>query len=198
MNLVIFDLDGVLIDAQPIHRETFERALEEVAPSLAIRARSYRPTLEGRPTRVKLRILGVSEEHHERIFRRKQDLTLAAAREYGFDVVRADLVARLRARGVSVACYTNSIRETAAMFLDSAGVKVDFLLTNEDVTNPKPDPEGYLKVMARFGARPDQTVIVEDSDVGLAAAEASGAQVVAVRGVKEVGMDLFQGVRFAR
>ena len=54
------------------------------------------------------------------------------------------------------------------------------MLTSEDVTRNKPDPEGYRAAMAHFGVTPAQTMIFEDSGPGLAAAQASGAAVFRV------------------
>ena len=56
----------------------------------------------------------------------------------------------------------------------------DLILTGEDVTKSKPDPEGYLKAMEHFGVTPAETMIFEDSALGLAAAQASGATVFKV------------------
>lgn len=56
----------------------------------------------------------------------------------------------------------------------------DLILTSEDVTKSKPDPEGYLKAMEHFGVTPAETMIFEDSGPGLAAALASGAAVFKV------------------
>ena len=51
----------------------------------------------------------------------------------------------------------------------------DLVLTHDDIIHSKPDPEGFLKAMAHFGALPEDTIIFEDSDVGLEAAKRSGA-----------------------
>lgn len=51
----------------------------------------------------------------------------------------------------------------------------DLVLTHDDITKSKPDPEGFLKAMEYFGAKPEDTIIFEDSTVGLEAAERSGA-----------------------
>ena len=62
--------------------------------------------------------------------------------------------------------------------LDGAGLTefIDFTLSNEDIERPKPDPEVYFAAFERLGVRPDECVVIEDSDVGKAAATASGAR----------------------
>lgn len=63
---------------------------------------------------------------------------------------------------------------------------LDLQLSNEDVAHPKPDPEIYNKAMAYFGLGPSECLIVEDNEHGIAAAQASGAHVMAVRSPEDV------------
>ena len=51
----------------------------------------------------------------------------------------------------------------------------DLILTHDDIEKVKPDPEGFLKAMQYFKAKPEETIIFEDSDVGIEAAKQSGA-----------------------
>jgi HAD superfamily hydrolase (TIGR01509 family) len=79
---------------------------------------------------------------------------------------------------------------TYAGLLDS----LDVLVTNQDVKNPKPNPECYFLAMEKLGVLPAETVIVEDSPYGIQAAKASGATVVTVASVNEVTLDILYGV----
>ena len=63
---------------------------------------------------------------------------------------------------------------------------LDFVLSNEDVERPKPDPEIYSKAIAMFGLKPSQCLIVEDNDHGIRAARESGAHVMEVNDVEDV------------
>ena len=92
-----------------------------------------------------------------------------------------------------VACFTNSIRETAHLMLEKTGILEHFelVLSNQDVVRAKPSPEGYLKVLDYFGTSPKQAVIVEDSPKGLEAAHASGCHVIAVKNPEDVQISLF-------
>ena len=69
---------------------------------------------------------------------------------------------------------------------------IDVLISNEAVRKPKPHAEGYIKAMVRLGLFPEQCVIVEDSNVGLLAANSSGAHVWHVKDSHEVTWDNFQ------
>jgi beta-phosphoglucomutase len=88
-------------------------------------------------------------------------------------------------------CVTNSIRKTAVLMLEKTGqIKhMDFVISNEDVSTPKPSPEGYLKAIAKLNLKPVECIIVEDSPKGIAAAKASGANVYEVSGYTEVTLE---------
>jgi HAD superfamily hydrolase (TIGR01509 family) len=65
----------------------------------------------------------------------------------------------------------------------------DVMLSNEDVSRPKPDPEIYIKSMLHLGLTPDDCLVVEDNDNGIRAAKDSGAHVLAVQSVHDVTFD---------
>jgi HAD superfamily hydrolase (TIGR01509 family) len=92
------------------------------------------------------------------------------------------LLARLERRGLPRAVATSSRRAYAATLLERHGLAghFAFVLSGEDVTRGKPDPEIYLTAAARFGVPPGRMLVLEDSAAGVAAAKAAGALVVAV------------------
>lgn len=188
---IIFDVDGVLADACSIHRDCFEMALFQcVGDAARDEAVSARERLEGLPSRVKLQVLGVPFENHLSVLNEKQRLTLEAALQYPRDEGRIQMLASLQSKGIAIRAYTNAVRHTAETFLRSAGLLpyIEHLVTNEDVTKPKPSPEGYFKAMGSFkngpegwwsaSYTPEECLIVEDSEVGLQAARATGALVL--------------------
>ena len=65
----------------------------------------------------------------------------------------------------------------------------DVVLSNEDVTNSKPDPEIYISAMLKLNAKPERTLIVEDNENGIKAALASGAHVMRVLSPDDVTFD---------
>ncbi|MDR6611770.1 HAD-IA family hydrolase [Leifsonia sp. 1010] len=91
------------------------------------------------------------------------------------------LLRRLVADGAPVAVVTSAPRELAVGRLRAAGVPVpDVLVAAEDVSRGKPDPEGYLRAAEQLGVPIGDCVVFEDAEAGIAAAVASGAQVVVV------------------
>ena len=104
------------------------------------------------------------------------------------------MINELKQNGYYVACFTNSIRETAVLMLDKTGVleHLDYLVTNQDVEKTKPDPEGYLFLVNKFNVDKKNVTIIEDSPKGLAAAYASGCNVIKVGDPSEVDAELFK------
>tara|TARA_A100001515_G_scaffold145051_2_gene151593 strand:- start:3015 stop:3626 length:612 start_codon:yes stop_codon:yes gene_type:complete len=196
--LIIFDLDGVLVDACEWHRVSLNKALKEVC-NYEISLKDHYDTFNGIPTRVKLDKLTamgvVLQEQHQEIYDKKQDLTvitieeLATIREEKIHMIRS-----LKEMGCVVACYTNSIRKTANLMLQKTGVLkyLDYVLTNQDVHNSKPHPEGYLFLVDKFKFNKEDVIIVEDSPKGLAAAYASGCNVIEVKNPDCVDISLFK------
>jgi HAD superfamily hydrolase (TIGR01509 family) len=71
---------------------------------------------------------------------------------------------------------------------------MDLIIGNDEVKNPKPDPEIYHLAMQKLQITPEETIIVEDSPHGVEAAKASGAEVRVVRGVEDVHVGLFDDI----
>lgn len=174
----LLDMDGVLIDAQAIHRRAFAEAVRRVTGLEVTEADERR--LEGRPTKVKLDLLGVRDTEKARLVSAlKQAMTLSEAARYPLDLDRVSVLSRARAAGIQTACVTNSIRQTTEKFLTSAGLfrHIDIIITNQDVLNPKPHPDGYMLALHRLGVAPEEAVVFEDTPIGLAAARGAKARV---------------------
>lgn len=188
---VLFDLDGVLVDAREWHYEALNRAL--LLFGYEINRFEHLSTYDGRPTRDKLDMLsttkGLPLGLHELISELKQRYTkeLIAVRCFPvFDIQYA--VRTLRREGYALAVCTNSIRQSLDLMLERSALSAyfDLTLSNEDVSAAKPDPEIYLSAIERLGLVPDQCLIVEDNAHGLEAALASGARVLRVADPGEV------------
>lgn len=198
--LVIFDLDGVLVDACDWHRDALNEALFEVS-NTSINEKEHVSTFNGIPTRKKLEILidqkRVKESDLERIYELKQEKTIQIIQKKAQKrKEKIELITELKRRGFVVACFTNSIRETANLMLSKTGVLdlFELVVTNQDVSSPKPSPEGYIKVMKYFEISKEETCIIEDSPKGIEAAEQSGAQVIVVKNPDDVNLSLIERI----
>lgn len=194
---VIFDLDGVLVNMPHGHYEALNSALSLFG--VKIEEEEHHTHFNGLPTRKKLEELErqgrLPEGLREFINSVKQEHTKKVIPRYCTpDYSKIILLNELRARGHLLACCSNSVKETLHLMLKSAQLfdYFDTIIGNDEVKNSKPNPEMYLLAFDRLGVKPQEAVIVEDSPHGIAAAKASGATVLEVRGVEDVHLDLFK------
>jgi len=192
--LIIFDLDGVLVEAKQIHFETLNQALREVAKSekYVISEAEHLSIYDGLKTNQKLELLtqnkGLQTDTYKWVWNRKQQLTIEAISELQPDLEKIELFKELRDRGYKLACASNSIRRSVLVMLAKIGIieYMDLIISNEDVKNSKPHPEMYWKTMSMMGCLPEETLIVEDSPHGLLAASRSRANVLRVDSPKDL------------
>lgn len=183
--LVIFDLDGVLLDSREIHYRTLNDALVENGYA-RISREDHLSTFDGLTTTKKLNLLTeqgkVPAAAHDAIWKTKQAATFLAFEELKPDYELISIMSALKQQGVKIACASNSIRNSAKLALLNQGLMpfIDYWVSNEDVKRPKPFPEMYWACMTALGAIPQDTVIVEDSHIGRKGAIDSGANLVPV------------------
>ena len=195
MKLIIFDLDGVLVEARDIHYEALNRALSEVDEKYVIGREEHLSSYDGLSTSKKLKKLtkekGLPESLHGQVWEGKQKCTHKVIS----DTVEPSslihmLLRRLKAEGYTIYCASNSIRSSVKLMLLKTGYIefIDEYFSNEDVKNPKPHSEIYLKCMVHAGVNPEDCLIVEDSHIGREAAAKSGANVLGVKGLEDVNI----------
>ena len=183
IKLVLFDLDGVLIDAKQLHYDALNNALGE---KYAINEEEHRNVYDGLKTRQKLDMLsirkGLPVEEHDRIFDEKQQKTIELLKELTpIDEIKS-LFIELEEQGYKIGVCSNSIRRTVLTALAKTLLieHCSVILSNEDVQNSKPHPEMYWKAMSIMKCLPEETVIIEDSPPGLLAAARSKAKYIRV------------------
>jgi HAD superfamily hydrolase (TIGR01509 family) len=181
ISLIIFDLDGVLIDAREIHYEALNRAISLIGQEFTINKEEHLSTYDGLPTKNKLQLLSKNKNlpigKHDLIWNNKQKFTIEVINETVKEDKRLKLILKeLKNQGYKIYVASNSIKETIKAILLKKGFMeyVDNYYSNEDVKNPKPKAEIYLKCMIDAGVDPDECLIVEDSIVGRKAALKSG------------------------
>lgn len=176
---VIFDLDGVLINSEPLHLRAYQEVLAEYGVSLSDEVyyasylvysdREVLGRLVPRPDRLEA-ALAAKERRY---------LGLVAAGVPAFaDGLR--LLSRLD--GWRIGLATGSLRREAELALAALGVRDRFraIVAIDDCGRGKPDPEPYRLAAARLGLPPGRCVAVEDSPGGVQAAKAAGMRCVAV------------------
>ena len=173
---VIFDMDGVLIDAKDWHYEALNRALELFGYSIS--RYDHLVTFDGLPTRRKLEILskerGLPTSLHGFLNDLKQIYTLELAH------------ARYK-----LAVASNSVRNSIEVMMSKSNLlpHLDFIMSNQDVTIGKPHPEIYTKTINKLGLDPTDCLVVEDNENGIKSAQDAGAHLLIVETVYDVTLE---------
>jgi HAD superfamily hydrolase (TIGR01509 family) len=189
IKLIIFDLDGVLVEAKKIHYEALNEAL---GGDYIINWDEHLSKYDGLKTNQKLQMLskykGLPNEKHSEIWTLKQEITLEKLNFIKESEELISCISKLHNLGIKIACCSNSIRKTVNTVLSKLGIiqYFDYIVSNEDVKNSKPHPEMYWKTISYIGCLSEETLIIEDSPFGLLAANRSKANVMRVKSPKEV------------
>ena len=195
---ILFDMDGVLIDAKDWHYEALNKALGLFG--IEISRYDHLHTFDGLPTKVKLQMLGeqyyLPGQLHGFVNRLKQQYTAQMIHERCHPMFHHEYaLSRLHQEGYKIAVCSNSIRSTIELMMDKAMLTayLDLIVSNEDVRKAKPDPEMYQTAIAKLCMKPEECIVVEDNPNGIAAGRASGAAVLEVATVYDVNYENIKG-----
>lgn len=191
LRAILFDFNGVLVDDEPVHARLLARVLTEEGVPTAIE--EARERFLGRPDRscfaTALADAGQSVEplRLTRLITRKAAYYREEVRRAGYPFFpgAADLVRSAAAGGVMLGVVTGALREEVEAALGQAGLRDLFkvLITAEDASAGKPDPEPYLRALEQLNVvpplpeslvHPHQVLAIEDTPAGLEAAAAAG------------------------
>lgn len=191
---VIFDMDGVLIEAKDWHYEALNKALKIFG--MEISRYEHLTTFDGLPTKDKLKMLtitkGLPQSLHSFLNELKQLYTMQLVHSLCKPTFCHEYaLSKLKSEGYKMAVCSNSIKNTIEVMMNKAALDcyLDFYISNQDVKKGKPDPEMYNKAIARLGLKPKECMIIEDNENGIKAAKASGANVMMVKEVNEVNYE---------
>lgn len=191
---VVFDMDGVLIDAKEWHYEALNKALGLFGYTIS--RYDHLLTYDGLPTRKKLEMLtldrGLPRPLHGFLNELKQLYTMEITHAKCKPTFHHEYaLSRLKAEGYKLGVASNSIRNTIEVMMQLSDLHkyLDTLVSNQDVKAPKPDPEIYVTAMQRLGVSPEETLVVEDNDHGIRAARGSGANLMIVTSCDDVTYD---------
>ena len=191
---VIFDMDGVLIEAKDWHYKALNRALGLFGQ--AISRYDHLVTFDGLPTITKLDMLtlerGLPKKLHEFINELKQKYTIELVHQHckpRFDHEYA--LSKLKSQGYRIGCGSNSVRQSIEIMLQKSDLMkyMETVVSAQEVSEPKPSPEMYEKIISNFNLTPQECLIIEDNENGIKAAKASGAHVLIVKEVDEVNIE---------
>lgn len=195
IKLIIFDLDGVLIDSRDIHYHVLNTALSDVDKKYIISKKDHLKKFDGKTTKEKLNILSKERnlpiEFHETIWKNKQKYTLESFNNLTLDDKLINIFKTLKSLNIKIYICSNSIKDTVHTILYKKGLLdlVDGYFANEDVDSPKPHPEIYWKAMIKEKMMPKNTLILEDSYIGRISAISSGANLCPIKSTNDVTIE---------
>lgn len=191
---ILFDMDGVLIEAKEWHYEALNRALKLFG--MPISRFDHLTSFDGLPTLRKLEMLtlerGLPKELHVFINEMKQKFTMEIVHARCKPMfIHEYALSNLKDKGYKLAVCSNSVRNTVETMMQRSALSgyLDFMMSNEDVSRGKPDPEMYVRSMEHFALKPTECLIIEDNENGIKAAQASGGHLLAVKEVTEVNLN---------
>lgn len=181
---VIFDMDGVLIDSEPVYlRHQYQQlkprypwiTLESMYPLVGMSGQDFLPFMAG-----------LCRRKNDASFRREMDRMNTGYTVFYPDILRPQVPAvlrKLKQMGLQLALASSSSRGNIEKVLSECGIGSFFhcIVSGHDFRQSKPDPEIYLHTMSLLGRRPDECLIVEDSTYGVQAGSAAGGIVAALR-----------------
>jgi HAD superfamily hydrolase (TIGR01509 family) len=167
----IFDFDGVLVNTMELHYEAYSQACREFGVPVDKKRFFDQAGMTGREQIGYFADQAGVEVDVESVYARKNEL----ARDWtdrATDIqCNIELLNTLRGKGVKVAVATGSTRKSILPIMEKFSISVDAVVTSEDVKRGKPNPDLFLCAAEKLKLQPEQCIVVEDSDVGIEAAQ---------------------------
>jgi hypothetical protein len=194
----LFDLDGVLVDTNNIQYESTKEAIYklvnyniETNSDIVDIFNSTITTIEKLEKLYKMNI--ITKYQVQEIYNLKKKIADDFFYKLDIDLDKINLLKKIKLNSCKIAVVTNGNKKSAEIILKSIGILdfIDILITNEDVVNPKPHPEPYLKAIDFFKANINECIIFEDSEVGLASAKKTGCDIFHVLNYKDVNINIY-------
>ena len=188
---ILFDMDGVLIEAKDWHYEALNDALRIFGCEISLY--DHLVTFDGLPTKHKLNMLSslgkLPKDLHPIINIMKQKHTMRMILNKCKPLFNHQYaISKLHSEGYKMAVCSNSIRKSVEVMIEQAGLNqyFDFYVSNEDVEKGKPHPEMYNLAMNKMNLKPEQCLILEDNENGIKAAVESGGNLLKIGEVTDV------------
>lgn len=196
VKLIIFDLDGVLVNSRPLHYDALNAALADINKNYIINSEEHLAKYDGLSTKQKLELLtkekGLPSNLYSKIWSLKQEKTYDIINQtFKFDEGKRELLRTLKNDGYILYCASNSIWNTVKLMLLRTGMLeyFDYFISNEEVKCPKPSPEIYMQCMMRARVGVGECMICEDSYIGKQSATNSGAHLCPIEDPNDLTLD---------
>ena len=195
---IIFDLDGVVVDTKLIHFFSLNEALKKTKKKYSISYSDHLKMYDGLPTVTKIAALlkkkKISKNEINKIKKYKKNFTSKLLKQQIKFNPKIYNIFKTLSKKYNLVIASNAVNETLKICITNLKIEkfIKFYLSNEDVKNPKPHPEIYLKAILKLYNSPKECVIIEDSYFGRQAAEHSGANLIGINSEKELTLSLIK------
>lgn len=182
VDAVLFDMDGTLVEST----KSVERAWSVIAAEFGLDAAALLADCHGRPAPDTVRRFcpDADEATVARAAARQLELQYTDLADVVATPGCAEVLAAVERSGLRWAVVTSADVPLAAARLGRCGIRPPLLVTADDTSRGKPDPEGYLAAARGLGADIRRCLVVEDSPVGVEAGKRAGALVAALHGIE--------------
>lgn len=191
---IIFDMDGTLVDSGRLHQNAWTLTLNKFG--IPIEPELMR-SLAGVPTKETVEIL---VEHFEIVLKAStdevNDYKEAIVQETIQNYVKPTQLAEFALDNLGkrpMAVGTGAYTEEAKLVLETCGLShlIDYVVGADQVLNPKPAPDTFLRCAELMGMKPEQCIVFEDAKAGIKAAQDAGMDVIDVLEVFKIENDYF-------
>ena len=189
---VIYDVDGTMVNSEPIHVAAWDKALQQYGTALSRLSEEFQATMAGKKPIVIAE--GMIKELNllitpEQLLEKKSALFIEAAKtslEPMPGVVES--IHRLSMAGYRLASGTSLDRDYLDFILNKLKVTnlFEVIVTGDQIKNGKPHPETYLTVCERLNLEPKECIVIEDAQSGIQAAKAADAWCLAIKNADAV------------
>jgi beta-phosphoglucomutase-like phosphatase (HAD superfamily) len=191
---VVFDMDGVLVDAREWHYLALNKALGLFGYSIS--HEEHEVDFDGLPTRKKLEMLsirnGLPTQMHDFINALKQKYTVDLIHNFCRPTFKHEYALKqLKEDKYKIGLASNSISATIELMMNKTALDgyLDAYMSAESVLIGKPSPEIYEKIFEKIAVAPCNALVIEDNENGIKAATLAGAHVLKVKDPSEVDLD---------
>ena len=186
---VIFDMDGLIFDSERAHMETKRAVMKGYGYELSEATYIRTLGLSRQDTGVLMRsVYGPDFPYEEVAHEARKRLNAIAARD-SLPVKPGipELLEQLHEDGIPACVASSSPRPTVDIYLQSSGLEkyFDFVISGDDITHSKPDPETFLCCCRHFGVQPEEALVLEDSENGILAAVNGKIPVLCIPDMKQ-------------
>ena len=197
IKLIIFDLDGVLVETKEVHKIALNNAIKKIAgKEYIITNEEHHNYYDGMPTKEKLKLLNkfkkLPKKFNNLINQNKKKETNKILKKKITKSLRLiSLVSKL-GKKYKLACASNATRSTVDICLKLLGIQkfFDFTVSNEEISKPKPHFEMFYRCMIECDIPAKETLIIEDSHIGRQSVFNAGAHLFPVGKLGDVDFNL--------